>query len=69
MELSILYRGALVALRERGIEVIRSWIGSYATTLDQAGFAFAISVFDSELEELYDAPAHGAGFIKVGGEP
>jgi dihydroxyacetone kinase-like protein len=69
MELSILYRGAQGALRERGIDVSRSWIGSYATTLDQAGFAFAISVFDPEVEELYDAPAHGAGFIKVGAVP
>lgn len=66
MELSILYRGAAAALQDRGIVVSRSWIGSYATTLDQAGFAFAISVFGSELEELYDAPARGAGFIQVG---
>lgn len=68
MELSILYRGARAALQERGIKVIRSWIGSYATTLDQAGFAVAISLFDPELEELYDAPAKGAGFTKVAAE-
>ena len=67
MELSILYRGAAKALDDRGIKVARSWIGSYATTLDQAGFAFAITVLDSELEELYDDPAHGAGFVRVGG--
>lgn len=65
MELSILYRGARMALQSRGIDVVRSWIGSYATTLDQAGFAFAISVLDPELEALYDAPAHGAGFVQV----
>ena len=65
MELSILYRGARNALESRGIRVVRSWIGSYATTLDQAGFAFAITVLDPELEELYDAPAHGAGFVRV----
>ena len=69
MELSILYRGADKALRERGIDACRSWIGSYATTLDQAGFSFAISVLDPELEALYDAPAHGAGFVRIGIEP
>jgi dihydroxyacetone kinase-like protein len=67
MELSILYRGAAIALDARGIEVARSWIGSYATTLDQAGFAIAIITLDDELVELYDAPAHGAGFVRVGG--
>jgi phosphoenolpyruvate---glycerone phosphotransferase subunit DhaK len=68
MELSILYRGAVIALHGNGIDACRSWIGSYATTLDQAGFSFAISVLDPELEALYDAPAHGAGFVSIGTE-
>ena len=62
MELSILYRGAAAALGARGIAVSRSWMGSYATTLDQAGFALAISRLDEELLELYDAPASSGGF-------
>lgn len=67
MELAILYRGAWKALASRGIEVARSWIGSYATTLDLAGFALAVIVLDPELEDLYDDPAHGAGFVRVVG--
>jgi dihydroxyacetone kinase len=66
MELSILYRGAQTALEKRRVEVARSWIGSYATTFDLAGFAFAISALDQELESLYDDAAHGAGFVTVG---
>ena len=66
MELSVLYRGARTVLEERGIEVVRSWIGPYATTLDMAGFAFAICNMDDELLGLYDAPARGAGFTMVG---
>ena len=62
MELSVLYRGARAELERRGIEVARSWIGPYATTLDMAGFAFAICHLDEELTDLYDAPARGAGF-------
>ena len=65
MELSILYRGAAAALAGRGVEVVRSWIGPYATTLDMAGFAFAVCKMDDELLELYDAPATGAGFTMV----
>lgn len=66
LELSILFLGAKEAFESAGIEVARSWIGAYATTLDQAGFAFAVCVLDPELEALYDAPAHGAGFIRIG---
>ena len=44
----ILYRGAVKALHDRGIDASRSWMGSYATTLDQAGFSFAISALDPE---------------------
>jgi dihydroxyacetone kinase len=66
MELSILYRGARRALEQRGIEVARSWIGRYATTLDQAGFGLAISLLDRDTETLYDAAAQGAAFNQVG---
>jgi len=66
MELSILYRGAAKVLAERGIEVARSWVGPYATTLDMAGFSFAICAFDDELLGHYDAPARGAAF-EIGG--
>lgn len=66
MELSVLYRGARAELERMGIEVARSWIGPYATTLDMAGFAFAICHMDEELLGLYDAPARGAGFTMPG---
>lgn len=67
MELSVLYRGARAALELRGIEAARSWVGSYATTLDMAGFAFGVCHMDDELLELYDAPARSAGFTMPGG--
>lgn len=66
MELSILYRGAAAALAGHGIDISRSWVGPYATTLDMAGFAFAICAFDEELLALYDAPARGAAFTMIG---
>ncbi|MCY4622194.1 MAG: dihydroxyacetone kinase subunit DhaK [bacterium] len=66
MELSVLYRGARAALERRGVEAVRSWMGPYATTLDMAGFSFAICHMDRELLDLYDRPATGAGFTMVG---
>ncbi len=62
METSVLYRGAKAALERRGIEAVRSWVGAYATTLNMAGFAFALCHLDDELLGLYDAPARGAAF-------
>ena len=66
MELSVLYRGARAALERSGIQVVRSWVGSYATTLDMAGFAFAICHMEDELLDLYDAPARAAAFTMPG---
>ena len=66
MELSILYRGIAAALHRREIGVVRSWIGSYATTLDLRGFSLAICRMDEELVDLYDAHARGAAFTMMG---
>ncbi len=66
MELSVLCRGAMATLARQGIEVARSWVGAYATTLDMAGFSFALCRMDRELLDLYDAPARGAAFTMLG---
>lgn len=63
MELSIVYRGLERTLRERGIEVCRAWMGTYATTQDLAGFALSVCRIDDETLRLYDAPALGAAFV------
>ncbi len=61
MELAILNRRIGLILAEREIRVHRTWIGSYATTQDSAGFALALCRIDAEMKRLYDAPAVGAG--------
>jgi len=61
MELSILYRGVTRSLSDLGVQIHRGWIGPYATTQDTAGFAIALCRVDSEMKQLYDAPATGAG--------
>ena len=57
MELFIAYRRLQQILAERAIRVYRTWIGSYATTQDMAGFAVALCKVDGTLKRLYDAPA------------
>jgi dihydroxyacetone kinase-like protein len=63
MELSILYRAVERTLTERGIEIHASWLGRYATTQDTAGFSISLCRVDPETEQLYDAPAQGAGVV------
>jgi dihydroxyacetone kinase-like protein len=63
MELSVMSRGVLRYLDEIGVAVHRVWIGPYATTQDLAGFALSICRVDTQMRQLYDAPARGAAFI------
>lgn len=62
MELFILYRRVALVLQERGISVYGTYIGSYATTQEMAGFALSLCKIDQVMSSLWDAPARGAGF-------
>ena len=62
MELSILHRRVSQLLSQSGIRLYRSWLGSYATTQEMAGFSLSLCRVDEQLEKLYDAPANGAWF-------
>ena len=66
MELSILYRRVAQILEDANVRVYRSWLGTYATTQEMAGFGLSLCRVDKELKALYDAPANGA-FLKTGG--
>ena len=45
------------SLAERGINVTRSYVGEYCTSLDMAGASLTLVKLDDELDELFDAPA------------
>lgn len=62
MELFILNRRVAQVLQERGISVYGTYIGSYATTQEMAGFALSLCKIDQMMAALWDAPARGAGF-------
>ncbi|MGH7226864.1 MAG: dihydroxyacetone kinase subunit DhaK, partial [Gemmataceae bacterium] len=48
------------ALRERGLQVRRSLVGNYVTSLDQKGAAVTVLELDDEMVALWDAPVHTA---------
>ena len=60
MELYLMYNAAARILRRRGIEVGRSLVGSYVTSLDMAGCSLSLTMLDDETIRLWDAPVHTA---------
>jgi dihydroxyacetone kinase-like protein len=58
IELYIAYRRAAERLGELGIEVGRSLVGNYITSLEMQGLSVTLLKLDDELTELWDAPVH-----------
>ncbi|MCX7521539.1 dihydroxyacetone kinase subunit DhaK [Microbacterium sp. STN6] len=59
-ELYIVYRRAAEVLAGKGIEVVRSLVGSFVTSLEMQGASITLTRFDDEMLELWDAPVHTA---------
>jgi len=59
-ELYIVYRQARKLLEARGVNVTRSLVGNYVTSLEMQGASVTVLRLDSELTALWDAPVHTA---------
>jgi dihydroxyacetone kinase-like protein len=60
MELYLMFHAAHALLKSRGLEVSRSLVGSYVTSLDMAGCSITVTLLDDETIRLWDAPVHTA---------
>jgi len=60
IELYIAFRRAAQVLAEQGIEVSRTLVGNYVTSLEMQGFSITVLKLDDELTELWDAPVQTA---------
>ena len=60
MELTLMYDAARRAMASSGVEVVRSLVGNYVTSLDMAGCSITLSLMDDEVLSLWDAPVHTA---------
>ena len=58
LELFVVYRRAEELLRERGINVARSLVGPYITSLEMAGASITLLKLDDELKRFWDAPVY-----------
>ncbi|HKW98585.1 MAG TPA: dihydroxyacetone kinase subunit DhaK [Bryobacteraceae bacterium] len=63
MELFILFRRMHQILAARGIKPVRSKLGEFITTQEQAGFQMMIARMDPELIRLWDAPSDAPYFV------
>ncbi len=55
-ELYLVYDAARRRLAKEGLEVARSLVGTYVTSLEMAGCSLTVTVLDDELAALWDAP-------------
>lgn len=60
VELYIVFRRAAEVLAERGIEVTRSLVGNFTTSLEMQGASISVLHLDEDLTRLWDAPVHTA---------
>ncbi len=58
VELYIAFRRAAESLAAQGIEVTRTLVGNYVTSLEMQGFSITLLKLDDEFTELWDAPVH-----------
>ncbi|NOU21549.1 MAG: dihydroxyacetone kinase subunit DhaK [Methyloglobulus sp.] len=60
MELHLLYDLAAAFWQKRGLQITRSLVGNFTTSLDMAGASITLTLLDEELMRLWDAPVHTA---------
>jgi phosphoenolpyruvate---glycerone phosphotransferase subunit DhaK len=65
MELYLVFRGVAQLLQQRKIKLVRSAVGEFITTQEQAGFQLSIARMDKELIRLWDEPADAPFFTKL----
>jgi phosphoenolpyruvate---glycerone phosphotransferase subunit DhaK len=59
-ELFLLYRRAAILARDRGLQIVRNYVGEYCTALEMAGFSLTLLRVDKELNRYLAAPAETA---------
>ena len=62
MELYIMFNEAERFLKDKHINVYKSYVGNYMTSLEMAGCSITLFALDDELKKLLDAPARTTAF-------
>ncbi|KGK87649.1 dihydroxyacetone kinase subunit DhaK [Clostridium sp. HMP27] len=62
MELYIVNNKVQKILNEKGINIYKTYVGEFMTSLEMAGCSITLLKLDDELKKLLDAPANTIGF-------
>jgi dihydroxyacetone kinase-like protein len=65
MELFIMFRRTAQVLAGKGIEIHRSYVGEYVTSLEMGGCSISLMKVDDELASLIDHPADCPMFVQM----
>jgi phosphoenolpyruvate---glycerone phosphotransferase subunit DhaK len=60
MELYVLYNSAAELLNQHGLNISRSLVGDYVTSLEMAGASITVCLLDDEIRRHWDSPVHTA---------
>lgn len=60
MELHLIYNLAAEYWEKRGVDITRSLVGNYTTSLDMTGCSITLTLLDEEMTQLWDAPVNTA---------
>lgn len=64
MELYIINKKLQAILKDKGINMVKTYVGNYMTSLEMAGFSISLLKLDSELKSLLLAPAETVGLTQ-----
>ena len=64
-ELYVLFRAVHRLLGDRDVEIVKSYVGEYATSLEMAGASVSVLKLDDARLELLEAPAESPFFREV----
>lgn len=58
LELTLMYDAVRRAMGASGVDVVRSLVGNYVTSLDMAGCSVTLTLMDDDIQSYWDAPVH-----------
>ncbi|WP_449354219.1 dihydroxyacetone kinase subunit DhaK [Virgibacillus natechei] len=64
MELYIMFRRIEQVLKEKGVNIYRSYVGDYITSLEMGGCSITLTKLDDELKEMVDQPVDCPMFVQ-----
>jgi dihydroxyacetone kinase-like protein len=64
MELYVANRKVAEVLGDKGVKIIKTFIGNYMTSIEMAGFSISLIKLDEELKELLLLPADTPAFVQ-----